>query len=69
MNKLLFTLPLVFVAFCITAQDKFKETKNVKKIKEQVYVYTSGENYFWTTVGEEKGRGDIDELLFLEEGF
>jgi hypothetical protein len=68
MNKLLFTLPLVFVALCITAQDKFKETKNVKKIKEQVYVYTSGENYFWTTVGEDKGREYIDELLFLEEG-
>lgn len=68
MKKLLFVLPLLLSGLCATAQDKFKETENVKKIKEQVYVYTSGENYFWTTVGEDKGREFIEELLFLEEG-
>jgi hypothetical protein len=67
----LITLAFVFVVNSLSAQaahDKYKESENVRNIKSQVYVFDNGQNHFWTSMGVEKGKEYLDELLFLEAG-
>jgi len=65
------SLAIIFSAasiFAQTTREKFKESENVRNIKNQVYVFDNGQNHFWTSMGVEKGKEYLDELLFLEAG-